>query len=88
MDKTEQDNLDFVLRTLTFREREVIEMRYGLSDCPRQGYDQIAARLCITPERVRQIEAKAIRKLGHPIRWRLLPEPMAALSMAALFMAQ
>ena len=61
-----------VLHTLTPREEQVIRMRYGLSDGQPHTLDAVGAYFNITRERIRQIEAKAIRKLRHPSRSKLL----------------
>lgn len=57
-----------VLETLSYREREVIRLRYGLDDGHRFTIDEVAHIFKVTRERVRQIEAKAIRKLQQPKR--------------------
>ncbi|MCH2363303.1 MAG: sigma-70 family RNA polymerase sigma factor, partial [Planctomycetes bacterium] len=61
-----------VLGTLTYREREIIKLRYGLGDGYTYTLEEVGKIFKVTRERVRQIEAKAIRKLQHPIRSRLL----------------
>lgn len=60
--------LDF----LTDRERQVLEMRFGLKDGRDHTLEQVGKRFDVTRERIRQIEAKALRKLRHPSRSRLL----------------
>lgn len=64
--------LDRVLSTLTDRERQILEMRFGLMDGNTHTLEEVGKSLHITRERVRQIEAKAIRKLRHPTRMRKL----------------
>ena len=67
-----KDKLDSVLNTLTFREREIIKLRYGLGDGYTYTLEEVGKIFKVTRERVRQIEAKAVRKLQHPVRSRLL----------------
>ena len=57
-----------VLETLNYREREIIRLRYGLADGYAYTLEEVGKIFCVTRERVRQIEAKAVRKLRHPIR--------------------
>ena len=61
-----------VLHTLSPREEQVIRMRYGLTDGVSHTLEDVGAHFNITRERIRQIEAKAIRKLRHPSRSKLL----------------
>ena len=67
-----KEKLGDVLGTLTYREREIIKLRYGLGDGYTYTLEEVGKIFNVTRERVRQIEAKAIRKLQHPIRSRLL----------------
>lgn len=64
--------LKMALATLTQRERGVLELRYGLNGDPPQTLSEVGEVFQLHRERVRQIEAKAIRKLQHPVRLRLL----------------
>jgi len=57
-----------VLKSLTYREREIIKLRYGIGDGYTYTLDEVGKIFCVTRERVRQVEAKAIRKLQHPVR--------------------
>jgi RNA polymerase primary sigma factor len=57
-----------VLKSLTPREREVIEMRFGLKDGTPRTLDEVAQTYGITRERIRQIEARSLSKLRQPIR--------------------
>jgi len=57
---------------LTYREREIIRLRYGLADGYSYTLEEVGKIFSVTRERVRQIEAKAVRKLQHPIRSRRL----------------
>ena len=61
-----------VLDTLTFREREIIKLRYGIGDGYTYTLEEVGRIFRVTRERVRQIEAKAVRKLQHPVRARKL----------------
>lgn len=63
-----KDKIDHVLRTLTYREREIIKLRYGLGDGYTYTLEEVGRIFKVTRERVRQIEAKAVRKLQHPVR--------------------
>jgi RNA polymerase primary sigma factor len=67
-----KDKLEKVLETLTFREREIIKLRYGIGDGYTYTLEEVGRIFKVTRERVRQIEAKAVRKLQHPVRSRLL----------------
>jgi RNA polymerase primary sigma factor len=67
-----KDKIDQVLRTLTYREREIIKLRYGLGDGYTYTLEEVGRIFKVTRERVRQIEAKAVRKLQHPVRSRQL----------------
>ena len=67
-----KDQLDEVLGTLTDRERRVLELRYGLTDGQEKTLEEVGQEFTVTRERVRQIEAKAMRKLRHPSRSRKL----------------
>ena len=61
-----------VLQALTDREREIIKLRYGLTDGSIHTLEEVGRIFSVTRESVRQIEAKAVRKLRHPVRSRLL----------------
>jgi RNA polymerase primary sigma factor len=63
-----KDKIDAVLKTLTYREREIIKLRYGLGDGYTYTLEEVGRIFKVTRERVRQIEAKAVRKLQHPVR--------------------
>jgi len=63
-----KDKIEHVLSTLTYREREIIRLRYGLGNGSTYTLEEVGRRFNVTRERVRQIEAKAIKKLQHPIR--------------------
>jgi len=61
-----------VLGALNYREREIVRLRYGLADGYAYTLEEVGKIFSVTRERVRQIEAKAVRKLQHPIRSRKL----------------
>jgi len=63
---------DEVLATLTPREEKVIKMRFGLEDGSEHTLEEVGQSFAVTRERIRQIEAKALRKLRHPSRSRKL----------------
>ena len=67
-----KDKMKDVLQTLTYREREIIKLRYGLEDGYTYTLEEVGKIFKVTRERVRQIEAKAVKKLQHPIRARHL----------------
>ncbi len=67
-----KDRIDQVLKTLTYREREIIKLRYGIGDGYTYTLEEVGRIFKVTRERVRQVEAKAIRKLQHPVRARKL----------------
>ncbi len=67
-----KDYTSQVLRTLTPREERVIKMRFGLEDGSEHTLEEVGQSFQVTRERIRQIEAKALRKLRHPSRSRKL----------------
>jgi len=67
-----KERIEDVLSTLTFREREIIKLRYGIGDGYTYTLEEVGRIFRVTRERVRQIEAKAVRKLRHPVRARQL----------------
>jgi len=67
-----RERINEVLNTLTFREREIIKLRYGIGDGYTYTLEEVGRIFRVTRERVRQIEAKAVRKLRHPVRARQL----------------
>jgi RNA polymerase primary sigma factor len=76
-----KDKIDHVLKTLTYREREIIKLRYGLGDGYTYTLEEVGRIFKVTRERVRQIEAKAVRKLQHPVRAKQLKGFIDGLSM-------
>ncbi|MDZ4781749.1 MAG: sigma-70 family RNA polymerase sigma factor [Planctomycetia bacterium] len=63
-----RDKIEALLKTLTYREREIIRLRYGLGDGYTYTLEEVGRIFKVTRERVRQIEAKAVKKLQHPVR--------------------
>jgi RNA polymerase primary sigma factor len=63
-----RQKIEALLKTLTYREREIIRLRYGLGDGYTYTLEEVGRIFRVTRERVRQIEAKAVRKLQHPVR--------------------
>ena len=63
-----------VLDSLAFREKEVLRLRYGLEDGEQHTLEDVGGRFELTRERIRQIEAKALRRLRHPTRSKQLFE--------------
>ena len=61
-----------MLSELTERERRVLELRYGLNDGRARTLEEVATEFRVTRERIRQIEAKAFRRLRHPSHSRRL----------------
>ena len=73
-----RDRIDSLLKTLTYREREIIRLRYGLTDGYTYTLEEVGRIFRVTRERVRQIEAKAVKKLQHPVRSRQLENFVSA----------
>ncbi len=69
-----REQLNNVLHTLTHREEQVLKLRFGLEDGRPRTLEEVGRRFKITRERIRQIEAKALRKLRHPSRSKLLKD--------------
>jgi len=67
-----QEKIQELLETLTDRERRVLQLRFGLIDGRARTLEEVGKEFNVTRERIRQIEAKALRKLRHPSRARLL----------------
>lgn len=63
-----QQKIESLLKTLTYREREIIRLRYGLGDGYTYTLEEVGRIFKVTRERVRQIEAKAVLKLQNPVR--------------------
>ncbi len=71
-----REELDSVLASLTPREERVLRLRFGLDDGRPRTLEEVGREFCVTRERIRQIEAKALRKLKHPSRSRKLKDFM------------
>ncbi len=67
-----KERINIVLKTLSYREREIIKLRFGIGDGYTYTLEEVGRIFKVTRERVRQVEAKAINKLQHPIRSRKL----------------
>ena len=68
-----KEQTESVLKSLTPREEKVIKMRFGVGDGSEHTLEEVGQNFAVTRERIRQIEAKALRKLRHPS-----PQPKAA----------
>ncbi len=73
-----RDRIESLLKTLTYREREIIRLRYGLGDGYTYTLEEVGRIFRVTRERVRQIEAKAVKKLQHPVRSKQLENFLAS----------
>jgi RNA polymerase primary sigma factor len=69
-----KEQLDAVLDELTPREKTVLQLRFGLKDGQARTLDEVGREFSLTRERIRQIEAHALRKLRHPSRSRKLKD--------------
>ena len=69
-----KEQLEDVLSTLTPREKKVLELRFGLEDGRNRTLEEVGKEFNVTRERIRQIEAKALRKLRHPSRSKRLKD--------------
>src|SRR6202008_1599341 len=67
-----KEQVEDVLASLTGRERRVLQLRFGLEDGRSRTLEEVGREFGVTRERIRQIEAKALRKLRHPTRSRKL----------------
>ena len=67
-----KDKLSNVLASLSDREQKVLALRFGLGDGYSRTLEEVGRQFCVTRERIRQIEAKALRKMRHPTRIRQL----------------
>ena len=72
-----KQRINDVLKTLTYREREILKLRYGIGDGYTYTLEEVGRIFKVTRERVRQVESKAIRKLQHPVRQRRLANFLA-----------
>lgn len=78
-----RDKIEGLLKTLTYREREIIRLRYGLGDGYTYTLEEVGRIFKVTRERVRQIEAKAVRKLQHPVRSQQLEGFLTGLALTS-----
>ena len=69
-----KEAVEGVLSSLTLRERRVLQLRFGLEDGRSRTLEEVGREFGVTRERIRQIEAKALRKLRHPSRSRRLKD--------------
>ena len=69
-----KEQVEDVLESLTDRERKVLQLRFGLDDGRSRTLEEVGKEFHVTRERIRQIEAKALRKLRHPSRSRKLKD--------------
>jgi RNA polymerase primary sigma factor len=67
-----KEQIDVVLSSLSPREQRVLQLRFGLEDGRSRTLEEVGKEFNVTRERIRQIEAKALRKLRHPSRSRRL----------------
>ncbi len=83
-----KDKLCDVLTSLTERERKVLELRFGLGDGYSRTLEEVGKQFKVTRERIRQIEAKALRKMRHPTRLRQLQGFLESTAQQAALAAQ
>lgn len=88
MHKLLKDKIEHVLRSLTYREREIIRLRYGLGDGYSYTLEETGRIFKVTRERIRQIESKALRKLQHHTRSEHLKGFVEGLSHLSMAQAQ
>jgi len=72
-----KEQMQDALHSLSERERRVLKLRFGLEDARSWTLEEVGDKLGVTRERIRQIEAKALRKLRHPVRSRKLRDYLA-----------
>jgi hypothetical protein len=77
-----KEQTESVLKTLTPREEKVIKMRFGVGDGSEHTLEEVGQSFAVTRERIRQIEAKALRKLRHPSRSRKLRAFLEGIGMS------
>ena len=64
----QKNHIELILDTLSYREKKVMQLRFGLEDGRSRTLEEVGDNFGVTRERIRQIEAKALRKLRHPSR--------------------
>ena len=69
-----KEQMQDILDSLSSRERRVLQLRFGLEDGQSRTLEEVGQKFGVTRERIRQIEAKALRKLRHPTRSRKLKD--------------
>src|SRR5204862_1917214 len=74
-----RQRINDILKTLTYREREILKLRYDIGDGYTYTLEEVGRIFKVTRERVRQVESKAIRKLQHPVRQRRLANFLAGM---------
>jgi RNA polymerase primary sigma factor len=79
-----KDRLEEVIKTLNYREREILRMRFGLADGYAYTLEEVGRVFSVTRERVRQIESKAVRKLQQPFRCRSLSSFVDGIEMPSM----
>ena len=67
-----REQTEAVLKNLTPREERIIKLRFGMGDGSEQTLEEVGRAFALTRERIRQVEAKALRKLRHPLRGKRL----------------
>ena len=77
-----REQLEEVLETLTVREKKVLELRFGLEDGRSRTLEEVGQHFGVTRERIRQIEAKALRKLRHPSRSKRVKRLLGIIGLA------
>ena len=79
-----KQRIDEVMHELNYREREILRLRYGLADGYAYTLEEVGKIFCVTRERVRQIESKAVRKLQQPYRSRALASFLDGVELPSL----
>jgi RNA polymerase primary sigma factor len=77
MKEANRQIIENVFLTLSEREAEILRMRFGFNTSKPMTLEEVGKHFDLTRERIRQIENKAIRKLRHPLRAKMLREAMA-----------
>ena len=77
-----REQTEAVLKTLTPREEQIIKLRFGMGDGSEQTLEEVGRAFALTRERIRQIQAKALRKLRHSLRSKRLRVLVEGLSQS------